>query len=408
MANTTQTKGSGHGRRYSGRPRRRRLGRRLARDGDARALAGARPPDLAAGRRRPGAGRRLHRGGRRLPRLAVGADHAGRARRRPWPGGRSGRTPRVPDVVRRWVLVACGVTLASGLLAPAHAERGASDPPRARRRRDRARRPAGPRSGDHDHPVARAARAPPRALAPAVVVVAAGDSLWGLAARSLPTTADDAEIERRWREIYRANREVVGADPDLIRPGQRLVLPDRLPDRTGVAVTRGAVMPEEPFHDRVVPLRRPGHPAGERPGDPGARPRRDVRAVRAAADRGGRPGRTRSATSSSRGRPGSPRPRWRSPAATDRSRSCCAGRRPRSTTTSAGAPAWCGPPCCATPPTARVQQVRPLVESVHTCWLTERAAEVSVRVRYGRRSRAVAMRFEQRKGRWLAVAVEFA
>ena len=57
---------------------------------------------------------------------------------------------------------------------------------------------------------------------------------------------------------------------------------------------------------------------------------------------------------------------------------------------------------------ARVQQVRPLVESVHTCWLTERAAEVSVRVRYGRRSRAVAMRFEQRKGRWLAVAVEFA
>ena len=58
--------------------------------------------------------------------------------------------------------------------------------------------------------------------------------------------------------------------------------------------------------------------------------------------------------------------------------------------------------------TTRVQQVRPLVESVHTCWLTQRAAEVSVRVRYGRRSRAVAMRFEQRKGRWLAVAVEFA
>ena len=56
----------------------------------------------------------------------------------------------------------------------------------------------------------------------------------------------------------------------------------------------------------------------------------------------------------------------------------------------------------------RVQQVRPLVESVHTCWLTARAAEVSVRVRYGRRSRAVAMRFEQRKGRWLAVALEFA
>jgi hypothetical protein len=57
---------------------------------------------------------------------------------------------------------------------------------------------------------------------------------------------------------------------------------------------------------------------------------------------------------------------------------------------------------------ARVQQVRPLVESSHTCWLGEGAAEVSVRVRYGRRSRAVAIRFEQRQGRWLAVAVEFA
>lgn len=58
--------------------------------------------------------------------------------------------------------------------------------------------------------------------------------------------------------------------------------------------------------------------------------------------------------------------------------------------------------------TVRVQQVRPLVESVHTCWLGEDAAEVSARVRYGRRSRALAVRFEQRSGRWLAVAVEFA
>jgi len=57
---------------------------------------------------------------------------------------------------------------------------------------------------------------------------------------------------------------------------------------------------------------------------------------------------------------------------------------------------------------ARVQQVRPLVESSHTCWVGEQSAEVSVRVRYGRRSRAVAIRFEQRSGRWVAVAVEFA
>ncbi len=56
----------------------------------------------------------------------------------------------------------------------------------------------------------------------------------------------------------------------------------------------------------------------------------------------------------------------------------------------------------------RVQQVRPQVESVHACWLTDDVAEVSVRARHGHRSRAVAIRFERRHGRWLAVAMEFA
>jgi hypothetical protein len=56
----------------------------------------------------------------------------------------------------------------------------------------------------------------------------------------------------------------------------------------------------------------------------------------------------------------------------------------------------------------RVQQVRPHVESVHACWLSDRVAEVSVRARHGHRSRAVAIRFEKRQDRWLAVALEFA
>jgi len=60
------------------------------------------------------------------------------------------------------------------------------------------------------------------------------------------------------------------------------------------------------------------------------------------------------------------------------------------------------------PAATRVQQVRPLVESVHTCWLGDEVAEVSARVRYGHRSRAVAVRFEQRSERWQAVALEFA
>lgn len=58
--------------------------------------------------------------------------------------------------------------------------------------------------------------------------------------------------------------------------------------------------------------------------------------------------------------------------------------------------------------TGRIQQVRPQVESVHTCWIDHEIAEVSARVRYGRRSRAVAVRFERRADRWQATALEFA
>ena len=58
--------------------------------------------------------------------------------------------------------------------------------------------------------------------------------------------------------------------------------------------------------------------------------------------------------------------------------------------------------------TRRVQHVRPQVASLHTCWVEAGAAEVSARVRYGCRSRAVAVRFERRAERWQAVALEFA
>ncbi|QZY30031.1 Rv3235 family protein [Nocardioides coralli] len=57
---------------------------------------------------------------------------------------------------------------------------------------------------------------------------------------------------------------------------------------------------------------------------------------------------------------------------------------------------------------ARIQQVRPQLASLHTCWVDDETAEVSARVRYGRRSRAVAVRFEHLAGRWQAVALEFA
>jgi hypothetical protein len=63
------------------------------------------------------------------------------------------------------------------------------------------------------------------------VVVRPGDSLWRIAARQLaarsgataPPTA--AQIAREWPRWYAANRAVIGPDPNLIYPGQRLTPP---------------------------------------------------------------------------------------------------------------------------------------------------------------------------------------
>ncbi len=54
------------------------------------------------------------------------------------------------------------------------------------------------------------------------VVVRRGDTLWDLAARHLGPDAGDAEIAAEWPRWHGANREVIGADPDLLLPGQRL------------------------------------------------------------------------------------------------------------------------------------------------------------------------------------------
>jgi hypothetical protein len=56
-------------------------------------------------------------------------------------------------------------------------------------------------------------------------VVKQGDSLWGIAATALGET-DVASIARYWPRIHRANRDVIGADPDLLLPGQVLELPE--------------------------------------------------------------------------------------------------------------------------------------------------------------------------------------
>jgi nucleoid-associated protein YgaU len=59
---------------------------------------------------------------------------------------------------------------------------------------------------------------------PATVVVGRGDCLWRIAARAFrrPTSA---RIAAAWPQWWDANRGVIGADPELIHPGQRLVPP---------------------------------------------------------------------------------------------------------------------------------------------------------------------------------------
>ncbi len=94
-------------------------------------------------------------------------------------------------------------------------------------------RPAGPTAVDvapidvdwPDRPMPAPSRRPAVSSAGAVepmVIVEAGDSLWLLAAEQLGPTADDADIDAAWRAWYTANRRVIGDDPDLILPGQRL------------------------------------------------------------------------------------------------------------------------------------------------------------------------------------------
>jgi LysM domain len=62
-----------------------------------------------------------------------------------------------------------------------------------------------------------------------VVVVHRGDTLWAIAARHLGPAATAAQVAAEWPRWHAANRSTIGADPDLILPGQSLVAPQRHP-----------------------------------------------------------------------------------------------------------------------------------------------------------------------------------
>ncbi|MDQ2751301.1 MAG: hypothetical protein M3Y44_17510 [Actinomycetota bacterium] len=69
--------------------------------------------------------------------------------------------------------------------------------------------------------------AQPARPAPAngAVVVRPGDCLWEIAAAQLGHGGTPARTAAAWPRWYAANRAVIGADPNLIRPGQRLAPP---------------------------------------------------------------------------------------------------------------------------------------------------------------------------------------
>jgi hypothetical protein len=70
---------------------------------------------------------------------------------------------------------------------------------------------------------------PPHSARPARhggdVVVRPGDSLWGIATAQLAPSGTPAQTAAAWPRWYAANRTVIGADPGLIKPGQRLAPP---------------------------------------------------------------------------------------------------------------------------------------------------------------------------------------
>jgi nucleoid-associated protein YgaU len=117
------------------------------------------------------------------------------------------------------VLLCCGVVLVTPLTAASADERPAPRPAIAGLPLpDRVTGPARRTTHPFTAPVTQAA-------APRTVVVRSGDSLWLLAAADLPADASAARLTARWQAIHRLNAEVIGPDPDLIHPGQRLVLP---------------------------------------------------------------------------------------------------------------------------------------------------------------------------------------
>ncbi|MDQ4051568.1 MAG: LysM peptidoglycan-binding domain-containing protein [Actinomycetota bacterium] len=140
------------------------------------------------------------------------------------------RTPGVPGWARRLVLGVCGAAVLTAA-APAMADERPDERPTERPSvleglplPDRAE------GRSVTELVAEAiAETSPAWRATGHHQVRPGDSLWSVAESTLRDSgaaATEADVAAYWPRIYALNRDLVGPDPDLLRPGQRLRLAD--------------------------------------------------------------------------------------------------------------------------------------------------------------------------------------
>ena len=366
-------------------------------------VARRRPAGRAAHRRTappPGARPALRPDG---PALSAPGSHARPRRPRRRGGHRAGIRRRRRRAARRRPSVPS---------AAAHRASAASACPRARR----------PRPGRHPTRTARRGAAR-RTVRP-------GDSLWSIA-RAAPA-GGRAGRRRGGRAGDRSPppTRTGSADPDLIFPGTVLRVPPldgtrRSTHQEGSTIVTGPDNPNQALRrpPRPAPVHGGRHPArsGPRPGDdrpgaagggaghPRARPRaghagpacprrRSTRfpttRPRPGAGPHGGGGAGLGGTVRPGGRGGDRRgPAGDAAAALDHARVYAdLDRRVRIMAQNR-------------PAGQRMRTIRPQVRSVHVCQPAPTSAEVSVHVRYGQRSRALAARLEQRNGHWTCTAL---
>jgi nucleoid-associated protein YgaU len=116
-----------------------------------------------------------------------------------------------PPVVRLWLLGVFVAVFAG--VAPANASDTGSGPTGTSAAIDGLPLP--------DRVADAAGRAPGR-----VVVVQPGDSLWRIARAVFPDEASDSAVAAAVRRLYAGNRRTIGPDPDLLQPGQHLLVGD--------------------------------------------------------------------------------------------------------------------------------------------------------------------------------------